>query len=293
MIFFAPLQGYTEAFYRNAHADVIGGIDEYYTPFLRLEKGTFRTKDLSDIQPERNRSHSGIVPQLLVRTKEEIHIFAEELQLLGYRRIDLNFGCPYIKAVRQGYGAGILKTPERIADIMKETERFPQIGFSIKMRLPAIDLHPLFNSFRLTRIVLHPRTCEQQYQGMPDHAAFLNFESKSIHPVVFNGDILSAEEAKNFHDVMIGRGLLRNPLLSQEIRNGMQKKRTDILRDFHRALVRNCNGMEQPLQKLKTVWDFFLPDTNKHFRKKILKSRTAAEYTDAVEAFFSAMTDNE
>ena len=33
-IHFAPLQGYTEAFYRNAHAAVFGGIDTYYTCLL-------------------------------------------------------------------------------------------------------------------------------------------------------------------------------------------------------------------------------------------------------------------
>lgn len=37
-IHFAPLQGYTEVFYRNAHAACFGGIDTYYTPFVRLEK---------------------------------------------------------------------------------------------------------------------------------------------------------------------------------------------------------------------------------------------------------------
>ena len=41
-IHFAPLQGYTDVIYRNAHAACFGGIDAYYTPFVRLEKGTFR-----------------------------------------------------------------------------------------------------------------------------------------------------------------------------------------------------------------------------------------------------------
>ena len=31
-IHFAPLQGYTEAIYRNAHATVFGGVETYYTP---------------------------------------------------------------------------------------------------------------------------------------------------------------------------------------------------------------------------------------------------------------------
>lgn len=52
---FAPLQGYTEAVYRNAHESVFGGADIYYTPFVRVEKGTFRSKDIRDISPENNR----------------------------------------------------------------------------------------------------------------------------------------------------------------------------------------------------------------------------------------------
>lgn len=43
-IYFAPLQGYTEAVYRNAHAAIFGGIKSYYTPFLRFERGCFVTK---------------------------------------------------------------------------------------------------------------------------------------------------------------------------------------------------------------------------------------------------------
>ena len=43
-IHFAPLQGYTEAAYRNAHAAVFGGIDVYHTPFVRVDRGeTFGT----------------------------------------------------------------------------------------------------------------------------------------------------------------------------------------------------------------------------------------------------------
>lgn len=45
-IHFAPLQGYTEAIYRNAHDAFFGGVDTYYTPFVRLEKGNFRRRDV-------------------------------------------------------------------------------------------------------------------------------------------------------------------------------------------------------------------------------------------------------
>ena len=68
-IHFAPLQGYTEAFYRNAHAACFGGIDSYYTPFVRLEKGGFRNKDVREIAPESNQVPH-LVPQLIAPSIE-------------------------------------------------------------------------------------------------------------------------------------------------------------------------------------------------------------------------------
>ena len=50
-IHFAPLQGYTEAIYRNAHDAFFGGVDTYYTPFVRLEKECFLNKDVIEIAP--------------------------------------------------------------------------------------------------------------------------------------------------------------------------------------------------------------------------------------------------
>ena len=45
-LYAAPLQGFTEAPWRNLHQEVFGGIDAYYTPFVRMEKGEFRNNCL-------------------------------------------------------------------------------------------------------------------------------------------------------------------------------------------------------------------------------------------------------
>ena len=44
VIHFAPLQGYTDSVYREAHTRVFGGVDTYYTPFVRIEKGGLKVK---------------------------------------------------------------------------------------------------------------------------------------------------------------------------------------------------------------------------------------------------------
>ena len=70
VIHFAPLQGYTDSVYREAHAQIFGGVETYYTPFVRLEKTGFRNKELRDLVPEANTSAS-LVPQMIAVSPEE------------------------------------------------------------------------------------------------------------------------------------------------------------------------------------------------------------------------------
>lgn len=61
-IHFAPMQGQTDAVYRRTHAALAGGVDCYYTPFIRIEKGQVRTRDLRDIEADAH-----VVPQIIAR----------------------------------------------------------------------------------------------------------------------------------------------------------------------------------------------------------------------------------
>ena len=131
---FAPLQGYTDAVYRRAHWECVGGVDEYYTPFVRVEKGEIRKKDLRDTDPAANESVP-TVPQVIARDGEEFARLCNSLQGQGWRRIDLNMGCPFPMQVKAGRGCGLLQHPERVEEILKEMQRRPEVSFSVKMRL--------------------------------------------------------------------------------------------------------------------------------------------------------------
>lgn len=61
-LYASPLQGFTEAPWRNIHHELFGGIDAYYTPFVRVEKGEFRNKDIRDIEKENNKV-TCLIPQ--------------------------------------------------------------------------------------------------------------------------------------------------------------------------------------------------------------------------------------
>ena len=285
MIYFAPLQGYTEAFYRRAHNAIIGGVDEYVTPFLRLEKNELRPKDLRELGRAVH-NPPNTVPQVLVKSPEELKTLLAPIEKAGYTKIDLNFGCPFPKVTQHGYGAGILPFPDAVKSVLSALSNYPQINFSVKMRigLESADelppLIPLLNDAPLRHVVVHPRLGKQQYSGDLDMESFRFFVQNSVHPVIYNGDIRTIEDALPYHDIMIGRGLLANPLLALEIKEGTidASSRLTLLMAFHKALVVELQEIEQPLPKLKTVWDYFLPNAEPHLRKKLLKSRTLDDY---------------
>ena len=112
-IHFAPLQGYTDVFYRNAHAACFGGIDTYYTPFVRLEKGRFRHRDVRGIEPGNNQV-SHLIPQLIAPSFEKadkiLSLFIEK----GYKEVDINMGCPFPMLAKRHNGSGILPYPNLI-----------------------------------------------------------------------------------------------------------------------------------------------------------------------------------
>ena len=285
MIYFAPLQGYTEAFYRRAHNAVIGGVAEYVMPFLRLEKNELRPKDLRELGRAVH-NPPNTVPQVLVKSPEELKTLIAPIAKAGYTKVDLNFGCPFPKVTQHGYGAGILPFPDAVRPVLSELSQYPQIEFSVKMRigLESADelppLIPLLNDAPLRHVVVHPRLGKQQYSGDLDMESFRFFVQNSVHPVIYNGDIRTIEDALPYHDIMIGRGLLANPLLALEIKEGTidAQSRLAFLLAFHKALVVELQDIEQPLPKLKTIWDYFLPNAEPHLRKKLLKSRTLDDY---------------
>lgn len=297
----APLQGYTEAPWRTLHHQLFGGVDAYYTPFVRQEKGEFRPKDLRDIAPEHN---AGVpfVPQLIASRPEELRSLLVLFASQGYREADLNLGCPFPLQARLHRGAGILPYPEEVVALCDELKRHPSMRFSVKMRLgwersdEWEHILPLFDDLPLTRVVLHPRVGRQQYKGTVDEAAFARFAEACRHPLVYNGDLTTAEQVMRLMErypslegVMLGRGLLARPCLADEVRTGVTWSREHLytrVREWHTAFwmqaERTLQGDAQLLSKVKPYWDYLLPDMEKKLRKAILKATRPEKYLEAV-----------
>lgn len=300
-IVFAPLQGYTEDAYRRIHNELCGGVDEYYTPFVRLVNGDVRSKDMRDIRPEFNEGVR-VAPQVIANGGKELNALLDVILPMGYKTIDINMGCPFPLQTRHGRGAGLLQMADRVEELCKIVYENKEIEFSVKMRLglSAADewknLMPILNDTPLRHITIHPRIGEQQYKGDVNRDAFAEFLSMAKHPVIYNGDVKSVDQIRilerdfpQLEGVMIGRGLLARPTLAREYVDGKEmseSERLRIVRSMHDRLMAHYEGVipseSQRLEKIRTFWDFMEEELGRKAWKKIVKAGNMKNYLAAI-----------
>ena len=298
MIAFAPLQGYTDAVYRRAHWEVVGGVDEYYTPFVRIEKGEVRRKDLRDTNPEAN---DGIptVPQVIARDRNEFARLCDALQEQGWRRIDLNMGCPFPMQVNAGRGSGLLQHPDKVEDIAQEMAQRPEVTFSVKMRMgqenieEGLSVMSTINAMPLLHVTLHPRIGRQQYKGTADKEAFIRFLELCRHHLIYNGDLtesrLDGIESPKLKGIMMGRGLLARPWLTGD------KEPAEVIRKMHSIIYQHATehlcGDIQILARLHAFWEYL--DIDRKGKKAIMKASSLPRYREAVTTALSTLCGSE
>lgn len=299
---FAPLQGYTEDAFRRLHHRCVGGATAYHTPFLRWEHGGVRSKDLRDVRPAFNEGVP-IVPQVIASSLEEFTALLGVLEPMGYRRVDLNMGCPFPLQARHGRGAGLIARREQVEAILDEMRRRTDWQFSIKLRLgwespeESLSLLPLLNTAPLAHLTLHPRLGTQGYKGEADVEAFARFAEQCTLPLIYNGDLRTpgdvrriAERFPHLAGIMIGRGWLGRPSLGKEIEEGREwerHKRIRLAKQIHEQLHAHfaaiIPGEAQLHQKLKTYWDFMEEELGRKAFKKVQKAGNFKNYLRAVE----------
>lgn len=301
-IHFAPLQGYTEAPYRDAHSAVFGGVDTYYTPFVRLEKGEFRSRERRDVEPENNHVPH-LIPQLIASSPEKAETILALFIEKEYREVSINLGCPFPILAKRHNGSGMLPYPEEVKALLDIVRRYPEIRFSVKMRLgweqpeECLALAPILNELPLQHVTLHPRLGCQQYKGAVDLEGFEAFCRVCEKPILYNGDILNVEDIRQVEErfpalagIMIGRGMLANPALGVEYKEGRTLSSDEMrekIRALHTAVYSRYEqqlqgGDEQLLHKIKPFWEYLAPQIDRKTWKAIHKSTSLNKYQAAV-----------
>lgn len=307
LYYFAPLEGITNASYRKAFAQFFSPLDKFYTPFfVPSEKKGLANRDLRELSPENN-GDIHLVPQVLTNKSHDFLFAAKQVKDLGYGELNLNLGCPSGTVVSKKRGSGFLSELEALEKFLDEIFAKTEIDISVKTRLGLKnpeefhEILALYHRYPISELTIHPRVREDHYRGTTNLAAYRDALQHSTIPLVYSGDLFRAEDILTFEKlfpktraIMLGRGLICNPALVEEVTLGKAITKEKLL-TFHNHLyamyTETLFGTKPLLFKMKELWVYMIclfKDHEKLF-KGIKKAQTIPDYESAVSAIFSRL----
>lgn len=162
----------------------------------------------------------------------EVCPFVEEL---GACSIDINMGCPVKKIVNNNSGSYLMKDMKRAEQIIKTAVNSSKLPVSVKFRKGwdhntenAVDFAKMCEQAGASYITIHGRTRSDFYSGVADWKTIADVKSAVKIPVIGNGDICNAYDAKKMIDetgvdaVMVGRAALGAPWIISQIHNYLE-----------------------------------------------------------------------
>lgn len=226
----APMAGITDKPFRSFMREMgCGVVVSELVSATGLKYSSDKTRRLMEFA---NSQHPvGI--QLFGETLEHLSEAAKIVEQMGADFVDLNFGCPVPKVVNKGAGSACLKDLSRLREVVRATKSAVSIPVTIKVRTGWTQESR--NTHEVVRIAhdegvewvaIHGRTRAAAYTGLADWDYIRWVKSESPVPVLGNGDITSATQARErmsvsgSDGVMIGRGCLKNPRIFAQARGG-------------------------------------------------------------------------
>ncbi len=195
--------------------------------------------------------------------------------------IDINMGCPAPKISSNGSGSALMKNPALCYDIVRAVTEVCSVPVTVKIRkgwddenANAVQIAKLCEKAGAAAVTVHGRTRMQYYKPPVDYEIIRQVRQSVSIPVIANGDIDSAQKAKQVMDitgcdlVMIGRASLGNPWLFSQINSYLEnpekplvfpdvQEKLDIMVKHIEAMVRYKGEHMAMLQARKIVTGYF------------------------------------
>ena len=288
--YFAPMEGITTHVFRAVHSRRFPGADRYYTPFFSpTSDHLFTPREQRELTPE-TPCAAPVVPQILSTCAADIVWAAEGLQDMGYTVFNLNLGCPSATVTAKGKGAGLLQKPDALDTLLADVFAASPIAVSLKSRIGYLApeefprLLSIYRQYDAQELILHPRTRKEMYSGAVHMDAFALAAAGSPFPVVYNGDLFTAEDIRAFEAahpeteaVMLGRGAAAS---REELRQFHEE-----LYEAYRAELGGVNAM----RKMKELWHYLssLFIGADELAKKIARTKDVYKFNDYVSEALS------
>lgn len=260
-VFLAPMAGYTDAAFRSLCFGLgCGGAVTEMVNAYGYVIGHDRTEHYLDTWEGEHPLGAQIYgsdPGMMAEA-------ARQISMLGqFDFIDINAGCPMPKIRNRGDGAGLIRTPEKLHEIVRQCVAAVEgrVPVTLKTRvgwdadtLNALELTAGAEEAGAAAIFLHGRVAVVKHAGPSDWGLIGEVKRARRIPVIGNGGVKRPVDA--FHmvaetgvdGVMVGRATLGNPWWFRELRElaagtTVHKPRPDEIR----AVIREHLAREENL----------------------------------------------
>lgn len=237
-VLLAPMEDVTDASFRVVCKKF--GADMVYTEFIPSD-GLVRDAARAIAKMKTSEEEAPIAIQIYGNDPEamvEAAKMADNADQIagghGCDVIDINFGCPVSKIAGRGAGSGMMREPDKMVMITESIVNAVRKPVTVKTRLGwdenskiIVELAERLQDVGIKALTIHGRTRCQMYKGEADWTligAVKNNPRMHI-PIIGNGDINSAQKAKDAFDrfgvdgIMVGRASFGHPWIFQEIKH--------------------------------------------------------------------------
>jgi nifR3 family TIM-barrel protein len=304
----APLAGYTDRAFRGLIRRS-GGCGLVVTEMVSSEgltRGSRLSKEMAVVTGE----HCPVAVQIFGSDPSRMSRAAALAEELGAALVDVNMGCPVLKVTRTGAGAALMCEVGRAAEIVARMVRSTQVPISAKIRsgwdedhINAPDVAAALEQAGASAIAVHPRCRSERHRGRAAWKVIASVKRSVRIPVIGNGDVHSAEDARNMLEetgvdgIMIGRGALKNPWVFRQIQQGLSGEAItrpgieDYRETFDYFVARLGEYLPEKVvvNRVKALIGWITKGLagGAELRRKIYDSKSLSEVTDIFEKYFT------